>query len=309
MDNAVVTVGSNLYSFAGVSNNAVVSNSYRFDGTTWTAIAGMPATVESPAAATDGTNIYLVGGADGGTGNALTTLYRYNVGSNTYTTLAPCTTAAWNSILFYNAGKLYKVGGTNDTPVSLATVEIYDIAANTWSAGAPLPQAESFPMGFVQGGFIYVGGGVNATTNAESVKTYRYDPGTNTWDDAAIADLPAPRWAGASSFGSCCTGGGVFAGGYSSNLITFTAIGWDSGTNTWSSIPNMTGERTRMGGAILNGSFYTVGGRSDAVAAFVGTNDNQKLGCPVAPRRTSQATRTCADPVHQFQRRTLRYQA
>ena len=166
MDNAVVTVGSNLYSFAGVSNNAVVANSYRFDGTTWTAIASMPATVESPAAATDGTNVYLVGGADGGTGNALTTLYRYNVGSNTYTTLAPCNTAAWNSILFYNAGKLYKVGGTNDVPASLATVEIYDIAANTWSAGAPLPQAESFPMGFVQGGFIYVGGGIDATSNA-----------------------------------------------------------------------------------------------------------------------------------------------
>ena len=30
------------------------------------------------------------------------------------------------------------------------------------------------------------------------MKTYRYDPASNQWDDAAIADLPAPgspRWA------------------------------------------------------------------------------------------------------------------
>ncbi len=198
----------------------------------------------------------IVGGVDNATGNAVTNLYRYNVGSNTYTALAPCATASWNHILLYSAGKLYKIAGTDDTPISLANVEIYDIGSNTWSVGAPYPVAQSFPMGFAQGGFLYVGGGIDAVSGNETAKAYRYDPGTNTWDDAAFADLPAPRWAGAAGYGNCCTGGGVFAGGYSVNLITFTAINWDSGTNTWTSLPNMNGERTRMGGAVLDGAFY-----------------------------------------------------
>jgi len=28
-------------------------------------------------------------------------------------------------------------------------------------------------------------------------KTYIYDPGANTWDDASIADLPCERWGAA----------------------------------------------------------------------------------------------------------------
>ena len=39
-------------------------------------------------------------------------------------------------------------------------------------------------------------------------------------------------------------------------------------------------KRTRMGGAVLNGAFYAVGGRSYAVAAFIGTPDNQRLELP-----------------------------
>src|SRR5262249_4545755 len=54
---------------------------------------------------------------------------------------------------------------------------------------------------------------------------------------------------------------------------------WNPTTNTWADLPNMTGERSRMTGAVLNGSFYVIGGRSLLSSGFVGTNDDQKLTC------------------------------
>ncbi len=64
LDNAVTAVGANLYSFGGVSTN-IIATSFRFDGTTWTAIASLPVALEYPAAVSDGTNIYILGGSNG----------------------------------------------------------------------------------------------------------------------------------------------------------------------------------------------------------------------------------------------------
>src|SRR5439155_5677594 len=130
---------------------------------------------------------------------------------------------------------------------------IYDVASNTWTPGAPYPISISFVSAFTQGGFIYAGGGIDAATSTASAKTYRYTPGTNTWDDAGIADLPATRWGAASSFYG---GGGVLAGGYvggsATANISNTVVSWNPGTNSWSSsLPNMLGERARMTGAVL----------------------------------------------------------
>src|SRR4051794_36188553 len=47
LDNAVTAVGGNLYSFGGVSTSNVAS-SFKFDGTTWTAIASLPVALEYP---------------------------------------------------------------------------------------------------------------------------------------------------------------------------------------------------------------------------------------------------------------------
>ena len=279
LDNAVTSVGSNLYSFAGVST-AIITNAYKFDGTTWTPIAPMPAGLEYPAATTDGTDIYLLGGALVGTGTPQNTLYKYNVAANTYTPLAPFTTGTWNHCAVFLNGKIYKFAGTGPATASTNVLEIYDVASNTWSAGAPYPLSISFVSGVAQGNFIYGAGGIQSVGSAPSTKTFRYDPITNTWDDAAIADLPDTRWGAASSFfnGGWAMAGGYVAGAATAN-ISNTAVSWDSNTNAWSTLPTKLGERSRVNGAVLNGTFYVIGGRSMASAAFVGTNDNQALIC------------------------------
>ncbi|HMJ08993.1 MAG TPA: kelch repeat-containing protein, partial [Pyrinomonadaceae bacterium] len=285
LDQGTVTIGSNLYTFAGVST-AIIATANKFDGTTWSSIAPVPVALEFPTVVSDGTSAYIMGGADG-TGSSVSTLYRYNTATNDYTTLATSAagTSTWNAAGAYLNGKVYKIGGYHSaggTTTGLATVEIYDIASNTWSTGASYPLAQGWESAFVQGNFIYVAGGLDAAAGSvPSTKTYRYDPGTNTWDDAAIADLPLSRW-GAASSQTVYNGGWVLAGGYvngtaASNLSN-GVVKWDPVTNTWADLPNMLQARSRMTGSVLNGAFHVIGGRSSA-GGFAGTNDNQRLFC------------------------------
>jgi len=275
LDQANVTIGPTLYSFAGVSNGVVIANSYKFDGTVWTPIAATPQGLEYPAAVTDGANIYILGGAST-TGVSLNTLYRYNVAANTYTTLAPFTTGVWNTSAAYLNGKIYKFCGT--AAASTAVMEIYDIASNTWTTGAPYPQALSFVTCIARNGFIYAAGGVSTATLTATNKAYRYDPASNTWDDPAIADMSFQHWGAAGDF---YNNGFVVSGGYINGAVTIgpNTEQWNQGPNTWSGLPDQMTAAGRMGGAAMGGSFYVIGGRTAASAGFVGTVLNQKLFC------------------------------
>jgi subtilisin-like proprotein convertase family protein len=275
LDKPVAVVGTNLYAFSGVENGAIVSASQKFDGTTWTAIAPMPISVEFPSAVSDGTNIFIMGGAITGTGAPQNTNYRYNVATNTYTALATSASATWSHTAVFLSGKIYKIGGIAAAPSN--AVNIYDIATNTWTVGAAYPQNAGFVSAIAANGFIYTAGGIDA---AGSNKTYRYDPVANVWNDAAIADLPASRWGAATAF---YRGGFVLAGGYTGGDLTAnistTAISWDPLTNAWTTIASMPSDRSRMTGTILNDAFYVVGGRSQASAGFVGSTSNFRLFC------------------------------
>lgn len=287
LDQAMVSHGGNIYAFGGVSNSVIVANAYKFDGTTWTPIAPLPSALEFPSAVSDGNLIYILGGAVAGTGTPQTTLYKYDTALNTYTPLAPFTVGTWNQAAAYLNGKIYKWAGTGPGTNSATALEIYDITGNSWTQGAQYPIAESFVSAFVKGGFIYSAGGISSPSNLATNKTYRYDPVMNSWDDAAIADLPLTRWGSASSatgYGS--NNGWVLAGGYVNGTaignVSTTAIRWDSVGNSWATLPDFGvagAERARFGGAILGSSFYAVGGRSVAQPTFVGTNSNNRLTC------------------------------
>ena len=289
LDCPVVSVGGNLYLFGGVQGGAITAASFKFDGTTWTPIAPLPTAVEFPSAVTDGTDCYILGGALTGTGTPQTTLYRYNVALNTYTTLAPFTVGTWNHASVYLSGKIYKWCGSGPGTNSSSTLEIYTIATNTWASGAAYPITESFVSGWTQGGFVYSAGGIDGATSLATAKTYRYDPVGNVWDDASIADLPATRWGAATAVYDTDA---VLAGGYVAGVATAnispTVISWDQPSNTWQMVPDMAGappttERSRFTAAVLNGSVYAVGGRSIASSAFAGTTSNQKLLCLNVP--------------------------
>src|SRR6266403_1307768 len=190
---AVASQGGNVYSFGGIANNTAIANAYSYTPATntWTPIASLPAPRGWFSAASDGTYIYLLGGVDQNF-NTTATLWRYGPVSNTYNTSLPYyTIPTYFHATAYLNGKIYRIAGR--TIGTDFHVEVYDIATNTWSMAANYPFANHNLMAAALGSYIYAGGG-----NASPDKTYRYDPSTNTWDDAAIADFPAGRSSAAS---------------------------------------------------------------------------------------------------------------
>src|SRR5262249_2398108 len=115
---------------------------------------------------------------------------------------------------------------------------------------------------------------------------------TDTWDDAAIADLPAGRSSAASG---AYNGRWLLGGGDVNFAISNSVIAWDPATNTWSNLLNMVQARDLLAGATGGmtelGSFYAIAGDSG-----VGTpsNDNQQYTeTPCAtPTPTPTATPT-----------------
>jgi N-acetylneuraminic acid mutarotase len=266
---AVVSQGGNVYSFGGIVTNAAITNAYKYSPVTnsWTPIASLPAPRGWFSGASDGTFIYLLGGVDQNF-NTTATLWRYDPATDTYNTSLPSyTIPTYFHASAYLNGKIYRIAGA-----AIGTdfhVEVYDIATNSWSMAANYPFANHNLMAVALGNYIYAGGG-----NASPDKTWRYDPSTNTWDDAAIADLPAGRSSAASGV---YNGRWLLAGGDVNFAISNSVIAWDPTTNTWNSLPNMVQPRDLLAGATAGmtepGSFYAVAGNSG-----VGTpsNDNQQ---------------------------------
>ena len=262
---AVVSQDGNVYSFGGILNNAAITNAYKYNpaANIWTPIAPLPAPRGWFSGTSDGTCIYLLGGVDQNF-NTTATLWRYDPISNTYNTSLPSyTIPTYFHASAYLNGKIYRIAGR-----AIGTdfhVEVYDIATNAWSIAANYPVANHSLMAVALGNYIYGAGG-----NAFPDKTYRYDPTTNMWDDAAIADLPAGRTAAASG---AYNGRWVLAGGDVNFAISTSTIAWDPATNTWTNLANMVQARDYLAGATEGQSFYAVAGNS---APGTGTNDNQQ---------------------------------
>jgi len=288
---AMASVGGNVYGFGGIVNNMAIVNAYKYTPATnsWTPIASLPAARGWFTAASDGTYIYLLGGVDQ-IFNTTATLWRYDPVSNTYDTSLPSyTIPTYFHASAYLNGKIYRIAGA--AIGSDYHVEVYDIATNSWSMAANYPFANHNLMAVALGSYIYAGGG-----NASPDKTYRYDPSTDTWDDGAIADLPAGRSSAASG---AYNGRWLLAGGDVNFAISNSVIAWDPATNTWNNLPNMVQARDLLAGATAGrgfpGAFYAVAGSS---SPGTNTNDNQQYtetpcGTPTpTPTATSTATPT-----------------
>ncbi|HUS13772.1 MAG TPA: kelch repeat-containing protein, partial [Chloroflexia bacterium] len=224
---AMVAQGGVLYRFSETSS------SYKYDPATdvWTAISS-PSIETGASAVGDGTYIYLLNG-----NISATTFSRYDPATDHYTTLAvPPHNSTRQSEVYLN-GYIYRIGGAGPT------VDRYSISTGAW---APPGTVADYPLllsvyplwglkAIAANGYLYAAGGT--TNNDTVIKTYRYDPGTNTWDDAAITDLPEGR---AYAMGDILDGRWLITGGLSVNhQFAFDTIALDLSTpnGAWSSLP------------------------------------------------------------------------
>ena len=105
----------------------------------WQTVAPLPHDLFGPGTASDGTYAYVFGGYSFTSVATLDTVYRYDLGTDTWSTMAPMPTRALvSSAVYYPpTNKIYVFGGSQrDESIVLDTTQIYDIASNTWSSGA-----------------------------------------------------------------------------------------------------------------------------------------------------------------------------
>src|SRR4029079_4422076 len=121
---------------------------------------------------------------------------------------------------------------------------------------------------------------------------YRYDATANTWNDAAMADLPATRWGAASDI---VGGKWLLAGGYVGTTVSNSAVAYNFATSTWDAVPNLPIAKGRWSGGTAGTRFVAPGGRG-AAGGFTGTNETQVYTVP--PCGTATLTVTGTPPTN-----------
>lgn len=160
-----VVVGNRLYCFGGYNAGVITSNAYYTMGSdTWTAIASQTG-IRYAGCATDGVNIYLVGGqTDGGMVN---TVYRYNIAANTFTPLAVLPTSGHSCALMIVDGYLVCYSGYNGGGYSSA-IYTMDLGVGTWKTlvdPGPVQGIEGYAQ---LGRSLYLVGGFDGATRVAS---------------------------------------------------------------------------------------------------------------------------------------------
>jgi N-acetylneuraminic acid mutarotase len=151
-------------------------------------------------------------------------------------------------------GKLYIIGGFDNTGESTSTVIAYDPIAERWVTSAPLPQPIDHTAATSYDGKLYVVGG--GYSDALSNKLFIYDPVTNNWTEGA--NLPTARGALTANFidGTLYAIGGIDSLGASNSNQAYNPT-----TNTWTEKARMPTAREHLASAVVDGNLYAIGGR------------------------------------------------
>ena len=291
-DSSIIALNGSVYQFGGqVATDRPLTNAYRYNPASgvWSAIAPLPAPRMAQGIVTDGTSIYLLGGFDNNQTQA--TLWRYNPATNTYTTLtAPSLGIEFTGLAYLN-GRIYRISGTQNNSSATATVDIYTISTNSWAAGPAYPLAVFAPVAMAYNGYIYAAGGYDDGTLQDStVKTYRLDPTTGTWNDAAIADLPLAIAYGAADLldGQWIVTGGLPAGNYPYDDMV---LAWNPSTNGWRTLPHLSNSRFEHGAAAAGNTLYAIGGYMNLTTPVAEQYTIVPCGGAGTPTATATVTR------------------
>jgi autotransporter-associated beta strand protein len=133
-------------------------------------------------------SIYAIGGLNASQ-QAVASVERFSLASNTWTAVAPLPQAISNTTAADDgAGHLFVFGGKDAAGQPLATVYRYTIATDTWDTAAPMPVALSDASAvYAAYGEIFVVGGRNSSGQAVA-SVENFNPVLNTW--SATGPLP-----------------------------------------------------------------------------------------------------------------------
>jgi hypothetical protein len=204
-----IGVNGNTYQvtmFTSLSGDENLANDTAFatvqvQAAVWETIPKPPAEVDRIVHATvynpSNDKIYMIGGNPAGaTGTYLTLCQEFDPAAGTWTTKAPMTTPRGWLPGSYCDGKIYLIGGHDNSGAAIAVNECFDPVANSWSTKTPRPRIGLAASEVVwRDSLIYVLGGNNASSGFANVDIY--DPAADAWSVGTA--LPAISFMGSAA--------------------------------------------------------------------------------------------------------------
>lgn len=155
------------YVIAGETiGNQTVGNAYSYNSATdtWTAITDKLTPTYGHALASDGTNIYVMGGINQN-GDTIGLNEAYDIATNTWSEKDDMLVPRSFLSSFFTNGSIYAVGGLNSDWYSLDTNEKYNIEENQWTTDTPMNYPRSSLNAMAIGTKGYAIGGINIATS------------------------------------------------------------------------------------------------------------------------------------------------
>ena len=280
LDSGSTSDHTTLYMVGGKTSNGAINSLYSYDTVTdaWSTLTPKPGiAVENPAAVFFDGYLYVFGGSSLPFSGGISDSYRYHIASNTWETITAMPTPRGGIRAEQIAGKIYVVGGMDNTGQSLSIVEVYDPVANNWTTVTSMSQKRDNPGTAVVNQRLYVFGGrertsagieINGTKNTAEV----YDPVSGIW--SPIASMPTGRRT--MVVGTLNNKIQVIGG--EKNLsdpdyIFRSNEQYDPITDTWVSLPNAPNPRHGAAYSTINNKLFISGGGYKAGSSF--TTDSE----------------------------------
>jgi len=259
-------IGGKLYVFGGVNTSGPFARSDVYDpsSNSWQRIADLPKKLTHAGTAVVDRNVYFAGGYIGTSSSgwaqdfASRDVWRYNVDSNSYSSMAQLPSARGGGVLVAVGRKLHFISGADASRVDRTDHWVLDLD-NTgagWKTLTSIPSGKSHLGGVALNGKIYVVAGQKKYDDDAVCQSdvHVYDPATNAW--TKVANLPRTlSHHGGSTF--VYNGRIIVAGGETSpNNPTSKVSAYDPSTNKWTDLASLPSSRTSGAAGAINGALY-----------------------------------------------------
>jgi N-acetylneuraminic acid mutarotase len=160
-------------------------------------------------------------------------------------------------------GKVYVLGGFDESAAVIDAVQVFDTAACTWSAGPNLPKQVHHANAAVVGGTIYVVGAMQTLQFTAIPDVWSWNPATDAmW--SVRASMPAGTQRGSAIVGVIDDKIYV-AGGLRGGAVAQLSM-YDPAQDMWTTaLPPLPAARDHGCGGAVNGKLYVAGGRQGGI--------------------------------------------
>ena len=158
------------------------------------------------------------------------------------------------------AGKIYLLGGFDDTDGITSRVQVYDTTTGTWSDGPALPRAMHHINAATDGTTIFIGGALVGANFTAVGDAYSLAPATQTtWQ--TLTSMPAGRERGA-GVADIIDGKLYVAGGFRNVASSALVDVYDPTTTLWTPLADLPATRDHACGGTIDGALVVAGGRT-----------------------------------------------